>query len=415
MRHGPRGAALLLLGVVVLVTAPPARTAGPPGEGEARLARSSNAFGLDLYQRLRARGGNLAVSPASVTTALAMAWGGARGPTAGEMQRVLRFEDPPAATMESAGRLVAALTDPGRPLTVRIANRLFGEQHYRFEPAYLAATRGAFGAALEPLDFRTATEPARARINGWVERETERRITSLVPPGGIDAETRLVLVNAIYFLGDWAEPFRREATRPAPFFAAGTTRKDVPTMHQRGFLRFAERDGLKALELPYKGGRLSMLVVLPDRVDGLPALEASLGPRTLEPLVGSLAPQAVDVALPVFEVNPPGSLSLGDALVAMGMALAFDRDRADFTGIASPPDPRDRLHIGAVFHKAFVRVDEKGTEAAAATAVTMPRASAAPPAKPAVFRADHPFLFFLRDHATGLVLFMGRVADPSAR
>jgi serpin B len=157
-----------------------------------------------------------------------------------------------------------------------------------------------------------------------------------------------------------------------------------------------------------------MLLVLPDRVDGLPALEGSLRAAALHQILQSLAPQQVAVALPVFEVNPADSLSLGDALAAMGMAAAFDPAQADFTGIANPPDPRDRLYIGRVFHKAFVRVDEKGTEAAAATAVVIPRAGAAP-VRPAVFHADHPFLFFVRDHATGLVLFMGRVADPSLR
>jgi serpin B len=186
-------------------------------------------------------------------------------------------------------------------------------------------------------------------------------------------------------------------------------------MHAAEHFRFAQKDGWKALELPYKGGSLSMLVVLPDRVDGVAALEQSLTAASLDGIVTSLASTRVVVSLPKFEVDPPGSLPLGELLVKMGMSAAFDRQKADFTGIANPASPADRLVIGQVFHKAFVKVDEKGTEAAAATAVMMMRAGAAPPKeKPAEFKADHSFLFFIRDNASGMLLFMGRVADPAS-
>jgi serpin B len=419
-RHARAGLFLvaLLLGVL-LATLPAAQTPRPdprpPDEAAGRFARSSNAFGVDLYRHLRARPGNLAISPASVATALAMAWGGARGQTADEMQAVLHLQRPAAETMEVSGRLAAALTDPSRPVTLRIANRLFGEQSSRFERAYLESTRAAYGAALEPLDFRRAAEPARERINGWVEQQTERRIRDVVPPGAIDRDTRLVLVNAIYFLGDWAGAFEKAATRPAPFHTSRTDRKSVPTMHQTGVLGFVAKGGLQALELPYKGHSLSMLLVLPDQVDGLEALERSLTPQTLEELVGSLTPQPVAVALPKFELNPAQSLSLGDTVRALGMTRAFDPVHADFTGIGHPADPGDRLYLRRVFHKAFVRVDEKGTEAAAATAGVMVRVSAlAGQPAPQEFRADHPFLFCIRDTASGLILFLGRVTDPSA-
>jgi serpin B len=409
MARGPR--LVSLLGLLLAVTAlaqPPA-----PDDAVARFARSSNAFGLDLYRRLRATPGNLAVSPASVTTALALAWGGARGKTAEEMQAVLRLDRPAAETMQVSGRLAAALTDPKRPVTFRIANRLFGEQAYRFERAYLESTKAAYGAALEPLDFRRAADQARERINGWVEQQTERRIRDLVPPGAIDRDTRLVLVNAIYFLGDWAAPFEKEATRPAPFHTSRSDRKDVPTMHRTEAFPFVAKDGVKVLELPYRGGGMSMLLVLPDQVDGLDAVERSLTEQKLGELAAALTPERVAVAVPKFEVNPPQPLSLVEALRAQGMRRAFDGGQADFTGMAKPPDPADRLYLGQVFHKAFVRVDEKGTEAAAATAGVMVRAAALPP--PREFRADHPFLFCIRDTASGLLLFLGRVADPSAR
>jgi serine protease inhibitor len=404
---------LLAVPAALMALGPPPGDAQGPADGPARLATSSNAFGLDIYARLKATPGNLAFSPASLTTGLAMAWGGARGETASRMQEVMHLTGAPAAVMRASGRLTASLVDRSPPIVFRIANRLFGDDRLRLEPVYLEATRSAYGAALEPLAFRSAPEQARRRINGWVEEQTEKRIRDLVPAGGVSADTRLVLVNAIYFLGDWEEPFEKESTRPAPFFLAATRKTDVPTMHQLASFRLAQTDGLKALDLPYKGGKLSMLVVIPEEVDGLGALESSLSPAKLERIVTALAPTRVSVALPKFEVNPAASLALGPLLQSMGMGVAFDTQKADFTGIANPADPRDRLAIGNVFHKAFVRVDEKGTEAAAATGVAM-RAAGMPLASPVEFKADRPFLFFLRDGASGLVLFMGRVVDPTA-
>lgn len=381
-----------------------------------RFARSSNSFGFDLYRRLKSDPGNQVVSPASITSGLAMAWGGARGETAAQMKQTLHLEGAAAVVMHAAGALSRSLLDPARPVVFRIANRLFGERTYHFEPAFLEATRAAFDAALEPVDFHGSPEGARAGINGFVEAKTEKRIRDLIPPGGVDGQTRLVLVNALYFLGDWQEPFAKEATSPAPFHVSSRDQRSVPTMHRTGTFRFARRSGLLALTLPYKGDQMSMLVLLPEAVEGLAAVEESLTPAALDAIVQSLAPTAVAVALPKFEVDPKQSLSLGDLLVALGMPAAFDRRKADFTGIANPPDPADRLVISRVFHKAFVKVDEKGTEAAAATAVSMMRAgSAARREEPLEFRADHPFLFFIRDNASGLVVFMGRVADPSQK
>jgi serpin B len=379
-----------------------------------RLARRNNAFAFDLYRGLGPGSGNLVVSPASVTTALSMAWGGARGETAAQMGRVLRFEDPPEVEMAASGRLAASLQDPSRPVVFRIANRLFGEKTYRFEPAYLEATKTAFGAALQPVDFQGAAEEARNLINTWVEEKTEKRIRNLVPEGGLSRETRLVLVNAIYFLGDWEDPFKKDATRPQPFSVSPSQKKEVATMHAVGHFRFVQKDGLKALELPYKGGQMSMLVILPDALDGVRALEASLTAERLDALVQSLSPVRVSVSLPKFEVDPTGSLPLGEVLQKMGMTDAFSGATADFTGIAKPARPADRLFLSQVFHKAFVKVDEKGTEAAAATAAVMERA-AAMPERLAEFKADHPFLFFIRDNASGMVLFMGRVADPGSK
>ncbi|MBX3221101.1 MAG: serpin family protein [Labilithrix sp.] len=389
-------------------------TSMPPAEMK-RLATSANALGFDLWSRARASeaagAGNLAMSPASISVALAMTYGGAKGETAAQMKRVLHAEDDAGAWMASWGRLARALAEPSRPMTLRIANQLFGEKTYTFEPPYLDEVRAAFGAPLEAVDFKTAAEPSRARINAWVEERTEQRIKDLLPEKSLKPLTRLVLVNAIYFLGAWQSPFEAKRTRDEPFMTTPTSSKPVPTMHQVAHVRLAQADGVKVLELPYKGGAASLLVALPDRVDGLAALEASLSNATLDGWTRRLATENVHVALPRFEVNPAAPLSLAKELSALGMPLAFERKRADFTKIADPKDPDERLNIDDVFHKAFVKLDEKGTEAAAATAVAMAAGGAAP-AKPLEFKADHPFLFFIVDKASGLVLFMGRVTAP---
>ena len=381
-----------------------------------RFAHDSNLFGFDLYQRVRTQKGNVVVSPASITTALTMAWAGAKGDTADQMRKVLHLEGTPQEVLQSAGKLSSALQEPTRPIKFRIANRLFGEKTYKFESPFLDATKAAFGAPLDAVDFIKSPEPTRVRINGWVEEQTEKRIKDLIPAGNIKPDTRLVLVNAIYFLGDWQTPFDKEKTKPAPFQLSATSKKDVLTMKREDRLRFVQQDGLKALEIGYKGGQMSMLFVLPDKVDGVEALEKSLDNGKVADLVSALKPQTVNVELPKFEINPSASLALGDRLQEMGMTAAFNRRAADFTGIANPPSPDDKLFISQVFHKAFVKVDEKGTEAAAATAVVMMRATAMPmPEKVAQFHADHPFLFFIRDNASGMILFNGRVSEPSVK
>jgi serpin B len=406
--------------VVADAAPPPPTTLPPPGPAAAPLpaeaaplATASNAFGFDLWSRVRATPGNLVISPASISTALAMTWGGAKGPTSAEMKKALRLDLDPDAAMIGWGKLATALQDRSRSLQLRIANRLFGEQSYQFEAAYLEKTRAAYGAPLEPLDFVKAPEPSRAHINKWVEDQTEQRIKDLLPPRSIVADTRLVLVNAIYFLADWQDQFEKQQTTQQPFTIAPGRTQPAMLMRRRGAYRMARADGVAVLELPYAGGDAAMLVVLPDRVDGLPAVEKALDAARLTAWTQALADQQVQVWLPRFVVDPPAAMELAKPLKALGMARAFDRARADFTAIANPPRPEDRLYVGAVFHKAFVKVDEKGTEAAAATAVVMPRATGMAPPVPE-FKADHPFLFFIVDKASGLVLFMGRVAEPKA-
>lgn len=406
-------ASLLFSGTLLGAEAPVKGQPALSKDAVAKLAQSSNAFGFDLYLRLRQKPGNLIVSPASVTTVLTMAWGGAQGDTAAQMQKVLHLEGTANDVMATSGELARSLQDPSRPIVFRIANQLFAQKSYKLVPAFVDKTKAAFGTPVELLDFKTASEPARVHINQWIESKTEHRIKDLIPPHGIGPDSRLVLVNAVYFLGDWERPFLPELTRPAPFSLSASQEKDVPTMHQRNQLRLTQQDGVLALEIPYKGREMSMMLLIPDAIEGLAAVEGTLDANKLDVLVGALKPEVIDLSLPKFEVRPGESLKLGDDLKALGMPLAFDLKLADFFGIANPPNPDNRLFLGEVFHKGFVRVDEKGTEAAAATAGGIPAGAGA--WSPRQVKVDRPFLFLIRDNASGLVLFLGRVSDPSRR
>jgi serpin B len=329
------------------------------------------------------------------------------------MGRVLHFGDDPAAIHAAASHQLAAWSDDSRTAyELRVANRLFGERSYTFQEDFLALTRDRYGAALEPVDFINAADPSRLRINAWVEERTQERIQDLLPEQSIDGETRLVLTNAVYFLGTWEHQFDEAQTRDAAFHLARGRDAQVPTMHQTESFGFSQQDGVKLLEMPYRGDELAMTFLLPDARDGLPAFEQSLTVERLAQLIASLEERRVEVALPRFTIDPATSLELKPVLQELGMRLAFERT-ADFTGMADPPSPDDRLYISKVFHKAFVKVDEVGTEAAAATAVVMARAGGMPQAPPS-FTADHPFLFLIRDLRSGTILFMGRVADPSS-
>jgi serpin B len=403
-----------------------ARRTGPePVEGvteaqSSALASAANSFSVELWRSLGARDGNLAVSSGSISLALAMTWAGARGETASQMAEKLHFDDT-GGLHGAAANLLARWNDPERDsYELRVANRLFGDRAFAIEKEFLALTRDRYGAGIEGLDFRGAAERSRSRINGWVAGQTRDRIRDLLPKSSIDEGTRLVLVNAVYFLGRWQAPFETEATSDAVFHRSGgepTVR--VPTMHRTGSHRYAETDELQVLELPYEGADFAMTLLLPRAVHGCSELEGQLSADQIARWIGALGYEPVEVAIPRFEIDPAEPLRLAGSLRAMGMELAFDPRAADFTGIAKASGSEDRLFIAEVFHKAFVKVDEAGTEAAAATAVDMGPTAAAPPfdepPPPKVFRADHPFLFLIRDVRSGVILFTGRVSDPSAR
>lgn len=384
------------------VTMPDATTLAP-------LVAGNNAFGFNLWRKLDGRT-NLAVSPTSISVALAMTATGARNATATQMKQVMNvpgLDD--AALAHGWGDFATALQSDGRGITLRMANRLFGEQTYAFEAPYLALAKDAFRAPLEPTDFVGALEGSRTHINTWVADQTAQKIKDLIPAGQLSPDTRLVLVNAIYMLANWADEFDPRYTTPKPFTAPKP--HDVPMMVRTAWYEHADVDGTTLVELPYKDNTTSMLLVMPK---DLAAAERTLTAESFQAWRGKLAGKRIALSLPKFKIDPPAAVELSTPLMELGIKDAFDRNQADFTGMANPKSREDRLYISKVFHKAFVAIDEKGTEAAAATAVVMARAgSAAPSEPPAVVTFDRPFLFFVIDRASGLVMFMGRVVDPA--
>jgi len=370
------------------------------------VVQGNNAFALDLYAELKQRDGNLFFSPHSISTALAMTYAGARGNTAEQMAKVLHFDLEQKRLhptfRELLDQLSARQAEQGYQLSV--ANALWGQKGYSFLDKFLDLTKENYGAGLNEVDFVGATETARKTINSWVEKETEEKIKELIKPGVLDRLTRLVLTNAIYFKGFWESQFEEEMTYPAPFTLMSGEKVQVPTMHRTADFKYAEADDFQALELPYKGGDLSMTIFLPKETDGLAALEQSLTAEKLASWRSTLEEQEVIVALPKFKMT--SEFSLAEVLKSMGMTDAFDQHNADLSGMTGKRD----LFITAVLHKAFVEVNEEGTEAAAATGVVVALKSA-PPSQP-VFRADHPFLFLIRDSRSNSILFIGRVMNP---
>ncbi len=401
--------------VNAIVDPPPVSPPVVTPAAEAAVARSINAFGVDFYRRTASRPGNLVVSPASIAFAFAMTYAGANAETAQELATAFHFGLAGDSLHEGFASLMGAWNEAAE-VELAVANRLFAEKTYAFEAPFVDLTTTLYGAPMQPMDFRGDADGSRVAINAWVEARTKDRIRELLPPGSIGESTRLVLTNAIYLKADWQLPFEKEATQPAAFHAAGGD-VQAPTMAMTQTLASSADPevGVRLLQLPYEGSRLAMLLVLPNAVDGLPAVEAKLDPALLErwgAAVEAPAAQArVDVRLPKYVVDPAESTSLRSTLEAMGVQRAFHAEQAQFEKMASTRPP---LYIGDAFHKAFIEVDEKGTEAAAATAVVMVE-GAMPMEPPVAFHVDRPFMFVLRDRSSGAVLFMGRVVDPTAK
>ncbi|MBI1831374.1 MAG: serpin family protein [Planctomycetes bacterium] len=391
-----------LLGLVLACVLVPSAQAQPD---VTNLVQGNNEFAFALDDRLAAKDGNLFFSPYSISNALAMTYAGARGNTAAEMKKTLRFNLDDERLHAAFNRVIADLDggDPmKRPFQLSVANRLWGQKDYGFHPAFLKIGQDFYRAGLEELDFGRSEE-ARKIINAWVEKQTKDKIKNLIPEGEITGLTRLVLTNAIYFKAAWQTPFEPALTKPGSFHLADVKTVEVPMMHANPMAGFANRDTFTLLELPYKDRQQSMVILLPKKKDGLAELEKKLSAANLAAWLKDVGAFEVDVKLPKFKVT--AEFKLNRVLIEMGMKDAFVHGRADFSGMAT----REDLSISAVLHKAFVDVNEAGTEAAAATAVII-RGESKPPR--ASFHAEHGFLFLIRDHATGTILFVGRVANP---
>lgn len=369
------------------------------------VVAGNNAFALDLYGAAAAGDGNLFLSPFSVSAALAMTYAGAAGVTADEMADVLDVRLDPAAFHEDFGTLMRDLggDHEGRGYTLSVANRIWGQEGYGWAEDFVAVNADDYGAPLEGADFTADPDAVREEINAWVAEQTREKIPELLQPGDVTVDTRMVLANAIYFKATWITQFDPADTRDRPFHLAGGGSVDVPTMSVEGEFEVAFLDGLSVLRLPYTDDEVSMLVLLPDDVDGLADLEAALSPEAIEGWVAALDTSELPVTLPRWELRYRADLA--SLLADLGMVAAFDPIAADFSGMTGGDND---LYIGRVIHEAYVKVDEEGTEAAAATAVAMEAGSAG-----VSFDADHPFVFVIRDDLTGAILFMGRVADPS--
>jgi serpin B len=394
--------------------------ANTPGAEAKNLAAADNAFALDLFAQLRKQDGNLFFSPYSIATALDMTWTGAAGQTATEMSSVLHLDlaakdagkpddAAKAAVLSASDKLRKDLVQSGKDgqFQLSIANALWGQKGYPFKPEFLKSIKDHFDGGLEQVDFKQP-EPARQTINNWVAEQTKDKIKDLIPTGILTPATRLVLTNAIYFKAAWAEQFKKDNTKPGQFHLTADQQIDAPMMNMTHRFTYAEADGMKLLSMPYQGNRTSMVILLPDKVDGLADLEKSLTAEKMDGWIKSLKGRMVHLALPKFKMTT--QFQLADQLKALGMTQAFDPNKADFTGMVDPSV--EPLFIGNVIHKAFVDVNEEGTEAAAATAVVMMATGVPRPETPVDFIADHPFLFLIRDGQSGAILFMGRVANP---
>jgi serpin B len=377
------------------------------------LIQGNSAFAFDLYQALRQEEGNLFYSPHSISLALAMTYAGARNETASQMADALRFlldkEDlHPAfnwldAELAQRGEGAAGKDDEG--FRLNIVNAIWGQKDYTFLSAFLDILAENYGAGLRILDFINETEASRLAINQWVSYETEGRIKDLIPQDAIDRFTRLVLTNAIYFNAAWEHPFDKHMTSDAPFYLIDGSDVMMPMMRQTESFGYSRGPDCLAVELPYDGEELSMLILLPDK-GRFEVFEEGLDAHVMDTIINSLQSARITLTMPRFEFA--SEFSLKDTLAAMGMPVAFT-EYADFSGMTG----NHELSISEVVHKAFVSVDEAGTQAAAATAVIV-GVTSVPVEPPVQVTIDRPFIFLIRDTETGAILFLGRVMNPAA-
>jgi serpin B len=382
-------------------------SADAPAADIAALTAGGRAFAAEAYSRMAsASDGNLVFSPSSIRLALAMAYAGAGGETAAQMKQVLRFDLDDARLHAAMNALDQALAARNRnEVVLSIANALWGQQGLGFSPGFLDVLARDYGSGMRVVDYRSAAAQARKQINDWIAEETGDRISDLIPEGALSEFTRLVLTNAVYLDATWFSPFDANSTGDGSFTLLDGSQVTARMMFQEAGLSYAAGDGWQAVELPYVGDELAMLFVVPD--SGLfSKVEGLMSDGLIDQVLAGLAPTTVRLTLPKFEFR--GKTGLSDLLENMGMIDAFDLDKADFSGMTT----EEALFISDAIHEAFISVDEAGTEAAAATAVVIGGDTAIPP-QGIELELDRPFLFTLYDRATGEILFLGRVLNPT--
>lgn len=370
------------------------------------IIHSNNRFAWDLYHQVSESEDNILFSPYSLSNALAMTYAGSAGETAEQMAKVLHFHLSADAVHPAFSQLANLIqVQPAQGYRMQMANRLWGQENYGFLDRFITLTQEYYGAGLQEVDFETQPEETRLMINQWVAEQTQDTIANLIPEGSFDRTTRLVLTNAIYFQGNWLLPFQPENTKPELFTFLSGEELPVPMMHQKNRFWYGELNGVKVLRLFYVDYGVSMLILLPESVEKLPQLEQELNSGTLESLIECADREyMVDLWLPKFKIT--AEFELKEILSAMGMEMAFSKEEANFSGMNG--NPQD-LYLSAVIHKAFIDVNEVGTEAGAGSAVIAGSRSTAPPA---IFRADRPFIFLIQDNESDSILFLGRVVNP---
>ena len=410
MKHPTALLAILVISTLFVFgcTPPPGKTlmdaTGVTAENVNLVVGANNQFAFDLYAKYKSNDGNIFFSPYSISSALAMTYEGARGQTAQEMAAVFHFPQDSSEMRPAFAQEYNNINAPGKPYKLSTANALWAQQDYMFLDSYFTTIGNYYGGKVTNLDFAGDTEKSRVTINKWVEAQTNDKIKDLIPPGEIGTMTRLVLTNAIYFKGTWVWQFDKKDTHEADFRVSPEKTVKAQMMAitgEKARFNYGETKTMQILELPYSGNELSMIVLLPknENLDTLSTLRL----EDLRVAKGQMLETNVKVYLPKFKFET--KYFMADDLAEMGMPTAFSGS-ADFSGMTGAQD----LYISQVIHQAFVDVNEEGTEAAAATAVIMNKMTAV---MSTVFNADHPFIFLIQEKATGNILFMGRVTDPT--
>ena len=370
------------------------------------IADGNNRFALDLYQHLSQTQGNLFFSPYSLSTALAMTYAGAAGQTAEEMADLLHFRLPSPAIHSAFSQLANLIAlDKSAGYKLQIANRLWGQQNYGFLASFMNLTQEYYGSPFAEVDFQHQPDLARDTINEWIAQKTEENIKDLIPEGVLNNSTRLVLTNAIYFEGNWLSPFQSQYTEENLFTTESGQQVIVPMMYQKNRFWYGSYDGVEVLRLFYVDYGLSMLILLPNSLERLGQLEQNLSVETLQPFINCADQEyMVELWLPKFKMT--AEFDLKQTLFQMGMATAFNPEAANFAGMNGNPGD---LYLSTVVHKAFLNVNEVGTEAGGASGVIAASRSTAPTT---TFRADHPFIFLIQDNESDSILFIGRLMNP---